>query len=72
MQDFEYPLMLQDWIKRWVSFLDADSLEMVAYKEFAADKVVINCIQASDGQKQNIGIKNHKYIKEYQHRKFSF
>ena len=30
--------------------LDADSLEMVAYKEFAADKVVINCIQASDGQ----------------------
>ena len=28
--------------------LDADSLEMVAYKEFAADKVVINCIQASD------------------------
>lgn len=39
--------------------LDADSLEMVAYKEFAADKVVINCIQASDGQSRNIGIKNH-------------
>lgn len=51
--------MLQDWIKTVGILLDADSLEMVAYKEFAADKVVINCIQASDGQKQNIGIKNH-------------
>lgn len=51
--------------------LDADSLEMVAYKEFAADKVVINCIQASDGQSR-ILVSKPQHIKEYQHRKFSF
>ena len=41
--------------------LDADSLEMVAYKEFAADKVVINCIQASDGQSRILVSKTTTY-----------
>lgn len=41
--------------------LDADSLEMVEYKEFAADKVVINCIQASDGQSRILVSKTTTY-----------
>lgn len=41
--------------------LDADSLEMVAYKEFSADKVVINCIQASDGQSRILVSKTTTY-----------
>ena len=41
--------------------LDADSLEMVAYKEFAADKGVINCIQASDGQSRILVSKTTTY-----------
>lgn len=42
--------------------LEAGSLEMVAYNEFAADKVVINCIQASDGQSKTIGDESFYYI----------
>lgn len=41
--------------------LEAGSLEMVAYKEFAADKVVINCIQASDGQSRILVLKTTTY-----------
>lgn len=41
--------------------LEAGSLEMVAYKEFAADKVVINSIQASDGQSRILVLKTTTY-----------
>lgn len=41
--------------------LEAGSLEMAAYKEFAADKVVINCIQASDGQSRILVLKTTTY-----------
>ena len=34
---------------------------MVTYKEFAADKVVINCIQASDGQSRILVSKTTTY-----------
>lgn len=41
--------------------LEAGSLEMIAYNEFAADKVVINCIQASDGQSRILVLKTTTY-----------
>ncbi len=41
--------------------LDADSLEIVAYKEFAADKVEIRDIQTSNGQKKILVLQTTTY-----------
>lgn len=41
--------------------LETDSLEMTAYKEFGADKVVINCIRTSDGQSRILVLKSTTY-----------